>query len=56
MPWMLQNTGDGCGFFSRRRFILLQINKKYLQKKRKTDISNTVRKIVEKQKQQVWQP
>ena len=32
------------------------INKKYLQKKRKTDISNTVRKIVEKQKRKVSQP
>ena len=42
-------------FFS-RRFIYLQINKKYLQKKRKTDIRNTVRKIVDKQKQKVWQP
>ena len=40
-----------CFCFS-RRFIFLQINKKYFQEK-KTDINNTVRKIVEKQKQKV---
>ena len=32
------------------------IDKKYLQKKRKTDISNTVRKRGEKQKRKLWQP
>ena len=32
------------------------VYEKYLQKKRKTDISNTVRNIVEKQKQKVRQP
>ena len=46
-----------CDFFIcfQEEDFFLQI-KKYLQKKRKTDISNTVRKIVEKQKQEVRQP
>ena len=43
-------------FFKEEDLFCLQINKKNLQKKRKTDISNTVRKIVEKQKQKVRQP
>ena len=44
-----------CFFLQEEDFLFLQIDTKYLQKKRKTDISNTVRNIVEKEKQKVWQ-